>query len=157
MGCVPVLSAAYGSLRSCECLLESKFVKKDESGMDEHSGWETLPPLPPLTIRAETLERFSCRDIQTHTRALTRRKHTRTCALAQKNKTHEIHLGSRSLLQFFIFIVSVVSWTGSIFPHLPHTFSITNHTVTDHNNGDMENKIKLNPSNKEVLLVFVHC
>lgn len=45
MGCVPVLSAAYGSLRSCECLLESKFVKRDESGMNEHSGWETASSL----------------------------------------------------------------------------------------------------------------
>lgn len=30
LGRAPVLSAAYGSLRSCECLRESKFVKRDE-------------------------------------------------------------------------------------------------------------------------------
>lgn len=87
MGCVPVLSAAYGSLRSCECLLESKFVKRDGSSMNEHSGWEALPPLSPLTIRAETVERFSCHNIQAHTHTHTHSHdvytHMYTCTHSQ--------------------------------------------------------------------------
>lgn len=51
-GWVPMLSAAWGSLRSCECLLESKFVKS--WCLNGHSGWEASPPSSPLVIRAET-------------------------------------------------------------------------------------------------------
>lgn len=78
--------------------------------------------LSPLTIRAERLERFSCRDIQTRTHS--HDIYTRTRALAHKKKPHENQLGSCILLQFFIFVV--ISWTASAFflhllYHQPHS------------------------------------
>lgn len=122
MGCVPVLSAAYGSLRSCECLLESKFVKRDGSSMNEHSGWEALPPLSPLTIRAETVERFSCHNIQTHTHTLTRRVYTHV-HVHSLTKPRVIRLWSCILFHFFLRPLIIFSWTASTF--FPHSFILT--------------------------------
>lgn len=124
MGRVPVLSAAYGSLRSCECLLESKFViKRDEAVWMNRAGEK----LCLLSLSSDHQSREAGEILlswHTNTHALTRHIHTYTCARTQKKKPHEIQLGSCILLQFFIFVI--ISWTASaFFPHLlyhqPHS------------------------------------
>lgn len=72
-----------GSLRSCECLLES-IVKRDEAVRKNETQWARSSASSPPRWREETAERFSCQS------------NTNTHALTQGIHTH-IHVRARSL------------------------------------------------------------
>lgn len=64
--------------------------------MNEHGGREASPPLSPLSIRAETVDRFSCRNKHTHIQSI----HTCTRALVHRTYcevTMELHPASSFL------------------------------------------------------------
>lgn len=99
-GWVPMLSAAWGSLRSCECLLESKFVKS--WCLNGHSGWEASPPSSPLVIRAETND-----SLVTHTHTVYTHIHIHSPAEPRVIRLRELldfHLLDRFLSFMFIFL-----------------------------------------------------
>lgn len=102
-----------------------------------------MPPLSSPTVRSETAERFSCRNVQihTHTHATYTRAHT-SAALAHKNP-RVIRLGS-CILSSACHRLLLDSFRFSYFPH-----AFSRHQPRgdkDHNHGGMElNKTKQKP------------
>lgn len=118
--------------------------------MNEHSGWEALPPLSPLTIRAETEERFSCHNIQTHTYSHNVYTHVH---VHSPTEPHVIQLGSCILLKCFLNLSSSPGQLPLIFFLLCF---LSSHPLYHHPRSDgpqqwrrwSRTKQNLNPFNK---------
>lgn len=90
-----------------------------------------MPPLSPLTIRAETAERFSCHNIQTHTHSHNVYTHVH---VHPPTEPRVIRLGSCILLNFFF------HWLSSSPGQLPLLLfllrSLSSHLLYHHPRSD---------------------